>query len=106
MPARYTAYAIGDVDFLIQTTHPRGPQWESDRDAWRAELIDYCRAVDFRGLEILEVEMDEAAEADGRAHVTFRATLERGGHTVAFTERSLFLREDGVWLYYSGEELE
>ncbi len=100
MPARYSAYAIGDVDFLIDTTHPGGPQWASDRAAWRLELVDYCRSTRFLRLEILEDELDEGA---GRAYVTFRAHLERDGQAVGFEERSLFLLVDGRWKYHSGE---
>lgn len=100
MPARYTAYAMGDVDFVMATTHPDGPQWEADRVAWKADLIAYCRATRFTGLEILEHELDEDAE---RGHVTFRAHLEREGQPNSFVERSLFLKHEGRWKYHSGE---
>jgi len=101
MPTRYTAYAIGNVDFIMKTTHPGGPQWNADRASWKAELVAYCRAIEFVGLRVLEHEIDEAA---GRAFVTFRAELARDGAAMGFSERSLFVREDGVWLYHSGEE--
>lgn len=100
MPARYTAYAIGEVEYLMATTHPEGPQWESDRAAWKAELIAYCRATRFTGLEILEHDLDEAS---GRAHVIFRAHLERDGQPNSFVEHSLFLKHEGRWKYHSGE---
>lgn len=106
MPARYTAYAIGNVDFIIRTTHPDGPEWREDPVAWKAELVAYCRSVRFTGLTVLESEMDES---HGRAHVTFRAALERldargdHGEHISFTERSLFLQHDGRWRYHPGE---
>lgn len=100
MRARYCAYAIGDVGFLIRTTHPSGPQWQDDQPSWSAELTAYCRATTFIGLAVLDHDIDEAA---GRAHVTFTADLQQGGTPVRFTERSLFLRENGRWLYHSGE---
>ena len=99
MPARYTAYAIGNVDFIMKTTHPDGPQWNPDRAAWKAELVAYCRAVEFVGLRVLECEVDEDA---GRGFVTFRAELERDGAPMGFVERSVFVRENGAWLYHSG----
>ena len=99
MRARYSAYAIGNVDFLVRTTHLQGPQFEPDVEAWKVELAAYCKATTFAELAVLEHDVDEAA---GRAHVTFRADLRRGGVQVGFTERSLFLREDGRWLYHSG----
>ncbi len=100
MRARYTAFASGNVDFLIRTTHPEGPQFQADTAAWKAELVAYCRATAFVGLAVLEHEVDEDT---GRAHVTFRADLEQDGRSVGFTERSLFVRQDGRWLYHSGE---
>jgi len=100
MPARYVAYALGRVDFLIRSTDPEGPQWHDDTAAWRAELIAYCRQTQFVGLRVLHDELDEAS---GRAHVTFEATLRHGETTTVLAERSLFLRKDGRWLYHSGE---
>ena len=100
MPARYTAYAIGNVDFLIRTTHPDGPQWNEDRTRWAAELLTYCRSTEFVALAVLEHDVDEDK---GRAHVTFRAELRHEGAPAGFTERSLFVREDGRWLYHSGD---
>ena len=100
MPARYTAYALAKVDFLIRTTHPDGPHWQDDHAAWATELRAYCKATVFAGLTIVEHDLDEQA---GRAHVTFRADLRQDGRPVGFTERSTFVREDGRWLYHSGE---
>ncbi|MBV1859071.1 MAG: SEC-C domain-containing protein [Nannocystaceae bacterium] len=100
MPARFSAYAIGNVEFLIRTTHPSGPHWQDDTAAWRSELLKYCRATTFVGLTVLEHGLDEAT---GRAHVTFRANLRQDGAPVGFTERSLFLHEAGRWRYHSGE---
>ncbi len=100
MPARYTAYALGNVEFLIRTTHPGGPHWHADTAAWKADLLAYCRTTTFAGLTVLSHDLDEE---HGRAHVTFRAELRQGGAPVGFTERSLFQREAGRWLYHSGE---
>lgn len=100
MRARYSAFAIGHVRFLVRTTHPTGPQWRADTAAWKADLTAYCKAITFTGLDVLAHETDEDA---GRAYVTFRADLEQDGRPVGFTERSLFLREGRRWLYHSGE---
>ena len=100
MPARYTAYAIGNVEFVMRTTHPDGPQWHEDGDGWKHELVAYCRSTEFAGLRVLEVDVDDDA---GRATVTFHADLRRDGADVGFREKSLFLKRDGRWLYHSGE---
>ena len=98
MPARYTAYATRNVDYLIRTTDPQGPQWREDTAAWREELIHYCRLTEFRSLEILSDEFDPER---GRAYVTFRVDLRQGDDPLGFTERSLFVCRDQRWLYHS-----
>ncbi len=103
MRARYCAYAIGRVDFLIATTHPDGPQARADAKAWRAELIEYCQQTEFVGLAILG---DTRSDDDTEATVTFTAELRQGGQEVGFTERSRFVRDANRWKYHSGEMLE
>lgn len=99
MRARYSAFAVGNIEFLISTTHPEGSQAQQDVEQWRAELDAYCREVQFEGLEVRGHEVDEIA---GRATVTFTASMRRAGEEIGFTERSTFLLEDGRWLYHSG----
>ncbi len=98
--ARYSAYVLGKVRFLIETTHPDAPHARADRAAWRAELQRYCREVRFGGLTLHASEIDEVA---GRAHVTFTVALEHQGRPAGFRERSLFLRDGARWKYVSGE---
>lgn len=100
MRARYSAYAIGDTKFLIDTTHPESPHAQADRRAWKQELAAYCRATEFVGLTVHEHAVDEAA---GRASVRFTAALRQDGRDVGFTEHSTFVREGARWYYASGE---
>lgn len=100
MRARYTAYALGDVDFLIRTTHPTGPVFREDTRAWARELRAYCQQTRLLGLEVLDHSVDEAQDT---ATVTFRARLATAAETTVLHERSLFRRESGRWLYHSGE---
>jgi len=103
MRSRYAAYAAGEVDYLIQTTHPDSPYLEPDVRAWRTSLREHCRQTTFERLEVLAAEVD----ADGqRGHVSFRATLRQAGRDAGFTERSLFLLAEGRWMYVSGEFLD
>ena len=98
--ARYTAYVLGKVRFLMDTTHPSSPYVRAERAAWRAELQDYCKRASFSGLEILAHEVDEAR---GEAFVTFTVALTLDGRDAGFRERSRFVREGGRWLYASGD---
>ena len=100
MRARYTAYAIGNVRFLMDTTHPEGPHARNDRRQWRADLTEHCRATTFEGLTI---HSHNVGDDTARAKVTVTAHLSQAGGDVGFTERSLFLRDGARWKYHSGE---
>ena len=100
MPARYTAYASGDIDFLIDTTHPDGPLFRGDRAAWRAELAEYCKATRFVDLTVHSHEPEDEA---GDAFVTFTARLEHDGIVTELHERSRFRRDGSRWKYVDGE---
>ncbi|MCA9711483.1 MAG: SEC-C domain-containing protein [Myxococcales bacterium] len=98
--ARYTAFVLHKVRFIIDTTHPSAPHHRSDLAAWRAELRDYCQRARFEGLRIHEHQLDEGGD---RATVTFTVDLWVDGQPAGFTERSLFLRDGVRWRYVSGE---
>ncbi len=98
MRSRYAAYALGIPDYIIRTTHPDGPVWERDRDAWQRSIEAFSTSCSFDGLTIL----DSSARGD-RGEVHFRAQLDDQGTDRSFAERSLFYRHDGRWKYHSGE---
>jgi SEC-C motif domain protein len=98
MRSRYTAYALNKVDYIMATTHPDSPYIQTDVGAWRRELEFFATRTRFAGLQILAVASDTEGET-----VTFRATLFAGDEDVSFTEKSLFAKHDGRWMYHSGE---
>lgn len=98
--ARYTAFVLGKVRFLIDTTHPSAPHFQADEAAWRAELLEYCRRATFTGLRLHGHEVDEHR---GEAFVTFAVGLRVDGRDASFTERSRFLRDGNRWRYVSGQ---
>lgn len=98
--ARYAAFVLGKVRFIMDTTHPTAPHFRTDRAAWRAELQEYCRRVSFGGLEIHGHEIDEPR---GEAFVTFTVAMQVDGRDAGFAERSRFLRDGNRWRYVSGE---
>jgi SEC-C motif domain protein len=100
MRARYAAYALGLVDFLVATTDPRGPQWGGDGPAWRAEIAAFCARTRFRALQVL------ASGVEGDAGwVRFHAGLDVAGRDASFGETSRFTRDTGRWLYHAGQPL-
>lgn len=98
MRSRYAAYALGLPEYIIKTTHPANPDFRRDSATWAEEILAFCKQTEFRGLEILDVQ-----EKGSTATVTFIAHLVQNHHDVSFTEKSLFERVDGRWLYRAAE---
>ncbi|MFJ4004819.1 YchJ family protein [Streptomyces sp. NPDC090023] len=90
MRARYSAFVVGDVEYLVRTWHPRT----------RPEGLDLDPGMRWTGLEILETGGGSAFHSTGT--VTFRASYQGG----SLHERSRFERVDGAWVYVDGEFLE
>ncbi|MFF8651317.1 YchJ family protein [Streptomyces griseoluteus] len=90
MRSRYSAFVVGDVEYLVRTWHPRT----------RPEELDLDPGTRWTGLEILDTEGGSAFHTTGT--VTFRASY-RGG---SLHERSRFERVDGAWVYVDGEFLD
>ncbi|QQP94900.1 YchJ family protein [Lysobacter enzymogenes] len=89
MRSRYSAYALGDLEYL--------------RASWAARTcpdeLDFDPAVRWLGLEIKRTREDGDAAA-----VEFVARYRvGGGSAVRLHELSRFERVDGRWLYLDGE---
>ncbi len=97
MRSRYSAYALGLVDYLIETTDPDGPAWRGD-DGWREELVRYCETTHFVGLRI----SGHGTTGDD-GFVVFRADLRSGSRDALLSERSRFVRHGDRWLYHGGD---
>jgi SEC-C motif-containing protein len=95
MRSRYCAYVVGDVDYIIATTDPSGPQFQADRAAWARSIAEFSRATRFEQLEVRSA----SPVVDERGEVEFFARLSRDGEDVSFVERSSFVRREGRWLY-------
>ncbi|MEM8859511.1 MAG: YchJ family metal-binding protein [Chloroflexota bacterium] len=93
MRSRYAAYALGLVDYVMDTTDPKGSKYKSPREKWRADLISFCKSTQFLGLEIL---------SSSENMVTFKVNLVQHGKPSPFVERSIFTRPNGRWLYFDG----
>ncbi|MEU3980079.1 YchJ family metal-binding protein [Streptomyces sp. NPDC026672] len=87
MRARYSAFVVGDVGYLLRTWHPRT----------RPARLDPDPGTRWTGLEVLGAEAGSAFHSVGT--VTFRASY-RGG---SLHERSRFERVDGAWVYVDGD---
>lgn len=93
MRSRYAAYALGLVEYVIDTTDPAGSKYKKPRDAWARELIAWCESTQFLGLEILSASQNT---------VTFKVNLVQKGKPSPYIERSVFTQPHGRWLYFDG----
>jgi SEC-C motif-containing protein len=98
MRSRYSAYALGVTDYIMNTTYRENPEYRKNAKLWRQSLADYCRTTRFLGLTVLDGE-----PGDSTATVTFQARLEIGGKTFLLTEKSRFVKLGKRWLYHSGQ---
>jgi SEC-C motif-containing protein len=87
MKSRFTAFAVGDINYIAKTAIN-----QNDKD----ELKEFSRNCDFKSLEILDY---------GEDFVTFKATIFCQGQESSFIEKSYFKKVNGKWLYERGEFL-
>jgi len=84
MRSRFSAFALGDADYLLRSWHPET----------RPATVDLDDGVTWRRLQIVDA---------GESTVEFRATYLRDGEHNVLHERSRFERVAGRWVYVDGE---
>lgn len=95
MRARYSAYVLGLVYFLVDTFHP---DCHANED--REEIAASCQ-LNWIKLAIKQATL--ISESQGYVH--FKAFYLEHGQSYCLEERSRFLRIDGQWFYVDGEFL-
>lgn len=98
MRSRYSAYAKGISNYIMETTHARNPAYQKNPRVWAHEIAQFSRQTVFQKLEILDF-----IDGHGKAFVTFAACLKQGNRDVSFIEKSCFVKADGRWLYFAGD---
>lgn len=101
MRSRYTAYALGDADYIIKTTHKDNPEFRQSGRLQKQQILSFSHNTQFNGLEILDVQEGEFTDFKGT--VTFHVTLSQNNLDASYTEKSDFKKEHGAWLYLKGE---
>lgn len=96
MRSRYTAFALGAVDYLINTTA------EEHRNPDDAELIsEQIKVTTWTGLKIVSTE--NGGSGDDQGTVEFIARFETDDQTGELCETSNFRKENNHWYYVDGE---
>lgn len=91
MRSRYTAYALCNVPYLLQTTHPKTRKYYSAKS-----IEQWAKESTWLKLEI--------KEAEGNT-VTFYAYFkDQSGQLQVHKEHSTFKQEDGIWYFVDGTD--
>ncbi|TFV88193.1 hypothetical protein E4P40_10240 [Blastococcus sp. CT_GayMR20] len=93
MRSRYSAFAVGDPEYLLATWHP----------STRPRTLDLDPDVRWTGLDVLATTGGALLAAEGT--VEFRASYRAGGRDGAQHENSRFVRVGGRWCYLDGVSL-
>lgn len=94
MRSRYSAYAVGDLDYIWRSWHPRTRPDELNPDA----------GLQWTGLEI--VDTTAGGPGDEVGEVEFRAHYREGRRTGTLHERSRFAVRARRWFYLDGDLFE
>lgn len=98
MRSRYCAYALGNADYIIATTHPDHIERGKPHYQWKSEIESFSKDSRFLSLQI-----DDFKDGEEIATVTFSAKLKQNNRNLTLKEKSLFKKVSGRWLYLSGE---
>jgi SEC-C motif-containing protein len=100
MRSRFTAFALGAVDHLWRTLHPRHSDRAQARNDVERALAHVCRTTRFQGLRITAT---TPVDVDGIATVSFTVRAFVDGKDAGFAERSRFAVAEGGWRYLDGD---
>ncbi|MCK9337490.1 MAG: SEC-C domain-containing protein [Arcobacteraceae bacterium] len=98
MKSRYSAYVVGDVNYIIKTTHQENKEYKQDLQSWKKEIKSFSDETEFVKLEIFDFQDGEL-----EAFVTFRVNMKIDDTYTFFTEVSRFVHLENRWLYIDGE---
>jgi SEC-C motif-containing protein len=88
MRSRYSAYAVGDADYLLRSWHP----------STRPHSLELDPDVRWYRLDILATSRGGMLDADGV--VEFRAHYKAPDGAGKQHETSRFVRDAGAWVYF------
>jgi len=100
MRSRYSAYALGLVKYVIETTHPTNSLFLQPSKKIAEDILHFSLNTEFYGLEILEF-----IDGPSEAFVTFRAGLKQNSVDVSFVEKSRFIKDKGRWIYEKASQV-
>lgn len=94
MRSRYTAYAKGEINYIVSSCVP-----DSDIDPEATK--NWSRKAEWLGLRIVRTEKGGASDSEGV--VEFVADYVMDGLKDEHRETAYFVKKDGSWLYDKGD---
>jgi SEC-C motif domain protein len=98
MRSRYAAYALGEVDYILNSLHP-----EHRQDVDRAATEAWSKNAKWHSLEIVKTEA--GAASDDRGKVEFIAKFDIRGVPQVHHELADFAKYNGHWYFVDGETI-
>lgn len=96
--ARYTAFTLGEVDFILNTHHSKTREQVN-----RGEIEDWAKNSKWLGLEILGTR--EGQTDDSRGLVSFKAHYQTNDTALEHGEHALFEKENNQWRFLDAQPL-
>lgn len=91
MRSRYTAYCLGNIDYLVDTLHPSRRKFDD-----RIMLANTIKNTKWLGLKIIDVSQGQKNDLMG--YVEFIATYQTDKRG-QLHERSQFIKDGDRWFY-------
>jgi SEC-C motif-containing protein len=98
MRSRYTAYATGNVDWIVESQSPDGRKFVDHK-----ATEEWSKRAEWHRMEVVEVQ--QGGEDDDEGFVDFKAYYTLGGEDITHHEVASFRKEDGVWYFVDGVEV-
>lgn len=98
MRSRYSAYALGHVDWIIASQSPDGRQFVD-----RRATEEWSSRAEWHGLEIVQTQEGGLGDAEGV--VEFKARYKIQDEDIVHHEIASFRKEDDTWYFVDGIEV-
>jgi len=96
MRARYTAFTLGEIDFILASHHSK-----TIAEVDRAGIEDWSKKSEWLGLKITETQAGN--EGDEQGTVSFHVQYRMDGTVQDHREHSLFEKENGQWKFLDAQ---
>lgn len=98
MRSRYVAFTLANVDYLLKSHHSKSRPLKD-----RKNILIWAKKINWLGLIIHNTSLGLINHEQG--YVEFSAMYSENGKLEVIHEKSLFVRENGKWVYLSGEHI-